>query len=115
MNKKRIACKVQNAEYLWKRVTRLGNCQATVTQTGNHQSLGGCSYTDTVTCLGNCRLNFIFRGTCLGNLERVTQIGNVPDCSSLPYTVYKINSKIANFFARLRIIVTGPNQFLLDL
>ena len=42
------------------------NCQATVTQMGNHQSSGSGSYTDTVTRLGN--------------LERVTQMGNVPDC-----------------------------------
>ena len=57
MNKKRMACKVQNVECLWKRVIRLGNCQATVSQTGNHQSAGSCSHTDTVTCLGNCWLN----------------------------------------------------------
>ena len=40
MNKKGMACKVQNVVYLWERVTCLGNCQATVTQTSNHQSSG---------------------------------------------------------------------------
>ena len=83
INKKRMACEVKNVECLWKRVTCLGNCQATVTQTGNHKTckcLGSCSYTDTVTRLGNCWLKFIFRVTCLGNFERVTQMGNVPDC-----------------------------------
>ena len=79
MNKKQMVCNVQNVECFWKRLTRLINCQATVTQTGNHQSLGSYSYTDTVTRLGNCWVNFIFRVTCLGNLERVTQMGNVPD------------------------------------
>ena len=57
MNKKWMARKVQNVEYLWKKVTHLGNCQATVTQTGNHQNLGSCSATDTVTRLGNCWLS----------------------------------------------------------
>ena len=86
MNKKRMACKVQNVEHvecLWKRVTHLGICQATVTQAGNHQSSGSCSYTDTVTHFGNCWLKFIYRVTCLVNLEIVTQMGTVPDCSSL--------------------------------
>ena len=77
MNKKRMACKVQNIECLWKTVTHLG--QATVTHMGYHQSADSCSYTDTVTRLGNCWLKFIYRVTCLGNLERVTQMGTVPD------------------------------------
>ena len=42
-----MACKVQNVEYLWKRVNCLGNCCLT----GNPQSLDTCSYADTVTHL----------------------------------------------------------------
>ena len=80
MNKKRMACKVQNVKYLWKRVTCLGNCQATVTQMGNCPRVAFHILTDTVTCLGNCWLNFIFRVTCSGNHVKVTQMGNVPDC-----------------------------------
>ena len=75
-----MACKVQNAKCLWKRVTRLGNCQATITQTGNCPRVAVHIITDTVTCLGNCWLNFKFTVTYSGNHVRATQMGNVPDC-----------------------------------